>query len=62
LKFERFSGEPDSSVGWVEEKLPFLFLEVSVSDTKKKTVNRIKYWLFKAKGKAIFCSESLFIG
>jgi hypothetical protein len=34
LKFERFGGEPDGGVVWVEEKIPFVFLEVSGSDTK----------------------------
>jgi hypothetical protein len=32
-----------------------------VSDPKSKTVNRIRHWLFKAKGKAILCSKSLVI-
>jgi len=51
LKFERFSGEPDGGVGWIGEKIPFVFLEVGVSDTKNRTVNRVRHWLFKAKGK-----------
>jgi len=46
-------------IGWVEEKLPFLFLEVGVSDSKSKTVNRVRHWLFKAKSKAFLCSKFL---
>jgi hypothetical protein len=41
LEFERFTGKPDGGVGWVKERLPFVFLEIGVSDTKTKTVKRI---------------------
>lgn len=61
LKFERFGGEPDGGIGWAEEKLPFVFLEVGVSDSKSKTVNRVRHWLSKAKGKAFLCSKFLLI-
>jgi hypothetical protein len=59
LKFERFGGEPDGGIGWVEDKVPFIFLEVGVSDTKIKMANRVRHCLFKVQGKAILCSEIL---
>jgi len=45
----------------LEENFPFVFLEVGVSDSKSKTVNCVRHWLFKAKGKAFLCSKFLVI-
>jgi len=51
LSFPHFCGEPDGSLAFPGQVIPFVIIEVGVSDTARKTNGRTEHWLRRATGK-----------
>lgn len=50
LSFPHFCGEPDGGLALPGQVIPFIIVEVGVSDSARKTDGRTEHWLRRASG------------
>ena len=50
LSFPHFCGEPDGGLAFPGQVIPFIVVEVGVSDSATKTNGRMEHWLRRASG------------
>jgi len=56
LDLGRFTGEPDGSLAWFGEIVPFMIIETGYSDSGRKTCNRAQHWVVRGGGQVYSAS------
>jgi len=59
LSFPHFCGEPDGSLAFPGELIPFALVEVGVYDSQLKTNARTEHWLRRGAGKVFDIFQTL---
>lgn len=56
LDLGRFMGEPDGSLAWFGEIVPFMIIETCYSDSGAKACNRARHWVVRGGGQVYSAS------
>lgn len=59
LSFPQFCGEPDGGLAFPGQVIPFVIIEVGLSDSGRNTNGRTEHWLRRASGQVFTVFKTL---